>query len=171
VTAEREVHSFVAVEDTALAKVNRIHPVAGESIVHLGDILVVVESCLSTEVSVEGLVHIDPAVVLDHNLAAEEADPIDLAEADHSLPVVVDNLLRVVRHTLAVVVDSLEEGSLLVVGSLLAVGSLLEAENFLAVDPDCIDRQLDCTGPEAGHDLAGGILENCQHGNDVWPED
>jgi hypothetical protein len=165
VTAEREVHSFVAVEDTALAEVRRIRPVAGEGIVHLGDILVVVESCLSTEVSVEGLVHIDPAVVLDHSLAAEEADPIDLAEADHSLPVVVDNLLRVVRHTLAVMVDSPEEGSLLV------VGSLLEAENLLAVDLDYIDRQLDCTGREAGHDLAGEILENCQHGNDVWPED
>jgi hypothetical protein len=78
---------------------------------------------------VEGLVHIDSVVVLDHNLAAEEAVPIGLvvvvvlhslpvAVVLHRLPVVVGNLLLMVHHTLAEVVGTLEEGTRLVVDSL-----------------------------------------------------
>jgi hypothetical protein len=117
------------VEDIALGEVRRIRLVVEEGIVHLGDILVVAESYLSMEAWVEGLVHIDSVVVLDHNLAADEAVPIGLvvvvlhslpvAVVRHRLPVVVDNLPLVVRHTLAEMVGTLEEGGRLVVDSLL----------------------------------------------------
>jgi hypothetical protein len=144
---QQAVHPSVAVEDTALVEARRIRLVVGEGIVHLGDILVVAESYPSMEAWVEGLVHIDLVVVLDHNLAAEEAVPIGLvvgvlpvavvhhnlpvAVVRHNLPVVVDNLLLVVRHTLAEVVGTLQEGSRLVVDSLLEadLGYIDQAED------------------------------------------
>jgi hypothetical protein len=144
------------VEDIALVEVRHIRLVVGEGIVHLGDILVVAESYSSMEAWVEGLAHIDSVVVLDHNLAAEEAVPIGLVVVVlHSLPVavvlhrlhvVVGNLLLVVRHTLAEVVGTLEEGTRLV------VDSLPEA------DLDYIDQAEDRA---EGHNLTGESLKVC----------
>ena len=84
------------------------------------------------------------AVVLDHNLAVAEAAPIDRGDRIH--PAVVD-ILQVVRHNLAAVVDSLEVGNLEL--DSLEVGNL--------------EGDLGCIGRAEDRNLAGESLKVCQH--------
>jgi hypothetical protein len=146
-TVQMEAHHTrpAAVEDTVHVEVHHTHPAAAEDTVHLGDILVA-GSYWNKEVLVEGLDHVALLVVLVHTLAAaEEVAPIDFVVVEHrSLLVAMDIPFLVVRHNLAVVVGSREEGSLLVVDILPEV-------------------DLGCTGRVEDRSLVEENLRMCQH--------
>jgi hypothetical protein len=128
-------------EDTDLVGVRHSHLAGEEDTDHFGDILGE-ESCRNREESVEGLGHIVQKAVLARIHAVAEVVPIDLV-AGFPLAV-VDNLLLVVGHNLAVVVRSLGEDIHPV------------ADNLLVAD-------LDCTDPVEGHNPVAESLKNCEH--------
>ncbi len=94
------------------------------------------------------------AVVLDHNLAVAEAAPIDRGDRIH--PAVVD-ILQVVRHNLAAVVDSLEVGNLEL--DSLEVGNL----ELDSLEVGNLEGDLGCIGRAEDRNLAGESLKVCQH--------